>query len=136
MSANDYQISGTHYKKGPLEHWDLAAMFGWDYFQARSIAYIMRWRDKAGIPDLKKAGHFIQKYIEVEEARAAGTLTRDILKAALELLDEDEEQINVNGDGPLGAHSGKFVQGQGLSSDEAAMLKLAKQNRDPAILKG
>jgi hypothetical protein len=93
VKANDKQISGTHYKKMPIEHWDLAAIFGWDYFQARSIAYIMRWKDKAGLIDLEKAGHFIQKYIEVEKARTNGTLTLDLMEAALAVLRaEDEEQ--------------------------------------------
>jgi hypothetical protein len=90
MSANDRQVGGQHYRTNALQHWDLAAIFEWDYFQARSIAYIMRWRGKGGIKDLEKAGHFIQKYIEVEKAKAVGTLRRDMLLNAIRQLNEEE----------------------------------------------
>jgi Protein of unknwon function (DUF3310) len=67
--ANERQVGGDHYKKNSadgLEHWDLVAMFKWDYFQGQIIKYLMRWRDKNGIQDLEKAAHYLQKYIETE----------------------------------------------------------------------
>lgn len=77
MSANDRQVGGDHYKRhgnGP-QHWDLAIVFGWDYFQAQVIKYVMRWKDKHPTPekrleDLKKARHVLDKYIEEAEAGA------------------------------------------------------------------
>lgn len=110
--ANKRQVGGNHYKKHVLEHWDLVALYGWDYFQARSIAYIMRWRDKGGIADLEKARHFIDKCIEIEKLRAIGELTETILLDALKKFndqekeaEEDDEEIaieyNVSGDDPL-----------------------------------
>jgi hypothetical protein len=101
--ANKRQVGGDHYQEmGVLEHWDLAAMYGWDYFAARTIAYIMRWRTKGGIQDLEKARHFLDKYIEVETLRMKGMLTLGIMKAAIARLDE-EVRYNVNGDDPYGA---------------------------------
>jgi hypothetical protein len=81
--ANERQVGGDHYKIMPIEHWDLAAMFSWDPFQYQITKYVMRWRDKNGVQDLEKVVHFAQKYVEVEKARAAGTLTVGILKDAL-----------------------------------------------------
>jgi len=133
--ANDRQVSGTHYKKMFIEHWDLAALYGWDYFQARAIAYVMRWRDKGGIADLEKSIHFLQKYIEVEKAKADGTLTRGILEAALKKLESIEnenlevakEQYNVDGDGPLGASPGTF------KTDERADTRPWKKGKEDPV---
>lgn len=97
--ANEHQVGGSHYKSPGLpEHWDLVAMFGWDYFQGQITKYVMRWRKKNGIEDLKKARHYLDKYIEVEEKRIA-----------------DEIQCNVDGDGPLGSHPGTWRKGQPFS---------------------
>lgn len=70
MAANDMQVGGEHYKTpGKPEHWDLVAMFEWDYFQGQITKYVMRWRQKGGLQDLKKARHVLDKYIEVEEEK-------------------------------------------------------------------
>lgn len=71
-AANERQIGGGHYKgKGkcrkcgvPTEHWDVVKMFNMPYMEARIFAYVLRWRDKAGLQDLEKAKHFIEKLIE------------------------------------------------------------------------
>jgi Protein of unknwon function (DUF3310) len=68
--ANDRQVGGEHYKTpGIPEHWDLVAIFGWDYFQGQITKYLMRWRKKNGIEDLEKARHYLDKYIEVERSK-------------------------------------------------------------------
>lgn len=74
MKANDHQIAGNHYRaKGDkLQHWDLATMFQWDPFQYQVTKYVMRWKDKHAthaerVQDLKKARHFLDKYIEEAE---------------------------------------------------------------------
>lgn len=73
MAANDRQVGGEHYGPGTdLQHWDLVAMYGWDYFQGQVIKYLMRWRKKNGVEDLEKAAHYLQKYIEIAKAGKAG----------------------------------------------------------------
>lgn len=68
--ANERQVGGTHYKTGKSEHWDIVVDHNLDYFQAQILRYVMRWNKKDGIKDLKKAQHFLQKYLEViEEGR-------------------------------------------------------------------
>lgn len=71
--ANDTQVGGSHYRGAPVQHWDMVAMHGLDYFQGQITKYVMRWRKKNGLQDLYKARHFLQKYIEVEEAKATPT---------------------------------------------------------------
>lgn len=67
MGANDRQVGGKHYKKvdGTVEHWDIVAQHGLDYFQGQITKYVMRWKDKGGLQDLEKARHFLEKYIEL-----------------------------------------------------------------------
>jgi hypothetical protein len=69
LSANDIQINGDHYKKLPIETWDYIAANNLDYFQGNVVKYITRWKDKDGIADLKKAQHYLQKYLEIAEAK-------------------------------------------------------------------
>ena len=74
MSANDRQVGGGHYGGRVMQHWDLVAYYGWDYYQAQIIKYVMRWEEKNGIEDLKKAQHFLEKYIEVREQKGEEAL--------------------------------------------------------------
>lgn len=70
MAANDRQVGGEHYKQpeGVLQHWDLVVMYGWDYFTGQVTKYLMRWRLKNGLEDLKKARHYLDKLIEEVES--------------------------------------------------------------------
>lgn len=73
MDANDIQVGGSHYKTTKIQPWDYVVANNLDYFQGTIIKYITRWRDKGGVEDLEKARHFLDKYIEVERERHAGT---------------------------------------------------------------
>lgn len=70
MSANDRQEGGNHYKQvNAPQHWDLVVAYQWDYFQSQITKYLMRWKSKhptneKKLEDLKKARHFLDKYIE------------------------------------------------------------------------
>jgi hypothetical protein len=66
--ANSRQVAGTHYKSG-IQHWDYVVANNLDYFQGQITKYVTRWKQKNGIQDLKKAQHFLEKYIQVEEAK-------------------------------------------------------------------
>jgi hypothetical protein len=73
MPANDMQVGGDHYKKhgqgGGEQHWDRVARLGLSYFQGQITKYVERYRDKNGVEDLLKAKHFLDKLIEVEQAK-------------------------------------------------------------------
>ena len=68
MSANNTQVGGKHYKGETIEHWDYCWARKFDFFQYQITKYVERWRKKGGVQDLKKAQHFLQKYIELLEA--------------------------------------------------------------------
>ena len=50
-------------------------MVSWDmpYLDASVLKYLSRWRYKNGLEDLHKARWFLDKLIEVEESKSAGT---------------------------------------------------------------
>jgi hypothetical protein len=69
MSANDYQVGGTHYQGKEVQPWD--ALQSWlsheafcGFLTGNVIKYISRWRQKGGVDDLRKAKHYIEKLIE------------------------------------------------------------------------
>lgn len=68
MGANERQVGGQHYKTR-IEHWDFVDANDLDYFQGQITKYVARWRDKGGVEDLRKARHFLDKYIELQEQR-------------------------------------------------------------------
>lgn len=68
--ANEIQIGGGHYKAKAIQPWDYIAANDLDYFQGNIVKYVTRWRDKAGVEDLKKARHYLDKYIELEENKS------------------------------------------------------------------
>lgn len=66
MSANDMQVGGSHYSEGSIQPWDFIVSNNIGYLEGNIIKYVARWRKKGGIEDLRKAGHYLQKLIEVE----------------------------------------------------------------------
>lgn len=69
VDANAIQHGGSHYKDMGIEPWDYIAANDIGFLDGNAIRYLSRWKTKNGIEDLKKAVHFIQKLIEVEEAK-------------------------------------------------------------------
>lgn len=68
IRANDIQHGGNHYKKaGNLQHWDLVARNKINYLEGCASKYVSRWRDKNGLEDLNKAGHYVDKALELCE---------------------------------------------------------------------
>lgn len=85
--ANKRQVGADHYKIGGEEHWDRVARLDLDYFQGQITKYVERWKKKNGVEDLRKAQHFLEKYIEVSSEYLQRY--RDAQKAA-QLLKEKE----------------------------------------------
>jgi uncharacterized protein DUF3310 len=87
INANDYQVSGNHYRDGGIQHWDFAASQNFDYFQGQITKYVTRWRKKNGVADLEKAMHFLQKYIEIaknEKKTFNDIAHKEMVKAAVD----------------------------------------------------
>jgi hypothetical protein len=66
MSANDIQISGTHYKTKAIQPWDYIASNNIGYLAGNAIKYLSRYKEKGGADDVRKALHYCQKLLEVE----------------------------------------------------------------------
>ena len=74
--ANDVQVGGGHYKDKAVQPWD--AMAAWlsheefaGYLRGNVIKYVARCKDKGGVEDLKKARHYLDKLVEIEEQKAS-----------------------------------------------------------------
>jgi len=68
-SINDTQVGGSHYKS-TYQHWDWVERLRLPYMPAQVTKYIYRWKKKNGIEDLKKAQHFLLKFINDESVKA------------------------------------------------------------------
>ena len=64
--VNKTQVAGNHYQTN-IQHWDYVVANELDYFQAQVTKYATRCKRKNGLEDLKKAQHFLSKYIELVE---------------------------------------------------------------------
>lgn len=70
MKSDDIQHGGKHYKQfAELQPWNVIAAWGLGYFDGTALKYIARWRHKGGVEDLRKARHFLDKLIELEESQ-------------------------------------------------------------------
>ena len=69
-TANARQIGGTHYASKAIQPWDYIIANRLGYLEGNVVKYISRWRDKGGVQDLHKASHYLDKLLEVEQAKA------------------------------------------------------------------
>lgn len=99
--ANKVQIGGQHYKDGEHEeHWDRVHRLGLDYFQGQITKYVERCWLKNGVEDLRKAQHFLAKYIELAEAtrrkgasqQALGELVASMARDSQAAFDKGREE--------------------------------------------
>jgi hypothetical protein len=70
LKANDVQIAGTHYKSKAIQPWDYIVANNLGYLEGNIVKYVSRWRDKGGLDDLRKARHYLDKLIEVQDGQA------------------------------------------------------------------
>ncbi len=68
QNARSVQIGGDHYKKFAIQPFDFITANNVPWAEASAIVYLLRWRDKNGLEDLRKARHFIDLLIERETA--------------------------------------------------------------------
>jgi hypothetical protein len=60
------QIGGSHYSKLALQPVEFIYKNDIPYIEGNIIKYVVRWRDKNGIDDLRKARHYLDMLIELE----------------------------------------------------------------------
>jgi len=69
LPALQRQIAGDHYKKYKIQPAEYMHANNIPFLEGEAISYITRWRDKNGIPDIRKAIHILEILIELEEAK-------------------------------------------------------------------
>ena len=62
--ATDKQVGGSHYKDKKLQPWDIIDELNLNFYEGNALKYLIRYKDKNGVEDLKKAIHYIEKLIE------------------------------------------------------------------------
>jgi len=88
MTANDTQVGGDHYKDKAIQPWDFIIGNELAYLEGCIVKYISRHRDKGGLEDLHKARHYLDKLIEVEEAKTPKISRSELLKEILPAVNE------------------------------------------------
>lgn len=66
MSSLNRQEGGDHYKKYAIEPVEFCHRNGLTWCQANVVKYAVRFRDKGGLEDLKKARHYLDMLVEFE----------------------------------------------------------------------
>lgn len=66
-SALAKQEGGGHYKDMKIQPVEYIHANGLGFIEGAVVKYISRWRAKNGLQDLRKARHFIDLLIELEE---------------------------------------------------------------------
>lgn len=77
-SANTRQVGGSHYV-ATYQHWDLVADGQLGYFEGQITKYVGRSRRKNGLQDLDKAGHFVDKTIELTTSEPKRYFPRNLM---------------------------------------------------------
>lgn len=67
VSALSTQEGGNHYKDLAIQPVEFIHANQIPYMEGNVIKYVTRWRNKNGIDDLRKARHYIDLLIELEE---------------------------------------------------------------------
>lgn len=63
------QVGGEHYKNMKIQPVQYIHLNGIPFIEGCVIKYVSRWREKGGIEDIKKARHFLDLLIELEEPK-------------------------------------------------------------------
>tara|TARA_R110000824_G_scaffold67371_4_gene174423 strand:+ start:2268 stop:2504 length:237 start_codon:yes stop_codon:yes gene_type:complete len=77
MSAFDKQIGGDHYKKLAIQPLEFIERNRLGFSAGNIIKYICRYKTKGGLEDLKKARHYLDLLIELEETGCLAGEERD-----------------------------------------------------------
>jgi hypothetical protein len=67
--AKQEQVGGSHYLMMKIQPIEYIHRNGLGFIEGCVIKYVSRWRNKNGVEDLRKARHFIDLLIEMEEGR-------------------------------------------------------------------
>jgi hypothetical protein len=72
MGASERQVGGDHYKQKAIQPWDIITEYRLDFFEGNVLKYLLR-RKGDRLEDLKKAQHYLERKIELEETNGKRT---------------------------------------------------------------
>lgn len=61
------QVGGSHYKDMPIQPLDYIVKNGLGFCEGNVVKYVSRYKAKGGVEDLKKARHYLDVLIGLEE---------------------------------------------------------------------
>lgn len=68
--AGSTQVGGEHYRKMPIQPWDIIDAHGLGFYAGNALKYLLRaGRKGPALEDLKKCRHYLDKMIELEEGK-------------------------------------------------------------------
>lgn len=70
-SPLNVQVGGDHYKEMSIQPVEYIHANGIGFVEGSVIKYVSRWRSKNGVEDLRKARHFLDLLISLEETKLA-----------------------------------------------------------------
>jgi len=65
----EVQVGGSHYKSLAIQPVEYIHRNAIGYMEGNAIKYLTRWKAKGGVEDLKKAKHYIDLLIDMEEGK-------------------------------------------------------------------
>lgn len=75
--TREQQVGGSHYRKGgEIQPWDIIKAWELDFWEGNVVKYVLRWKHKDGVQDLKKARHYLDYLIEQGEKNEHNKTTR------------------------------------------------------------
>lgn len=60
------QIGGKHYESMAIQPWEIIEKNGLDFWEGNVVKYVLRYKDKNGAEDLRKALHYLTYLIDRE----------------------------------------------------------------------
>lgn len=70
------QVGGKYYQSHSIQPFDIIDEYGLNFYEGCALKYLLRWREKGGIEDLKKAKHYIEILIQ-KEVEVDGTSSKE-----------------------------------------------------------
>ena len=68
-SALNKQVGGAHYRDKGIQPIIYIHANNLGFCEGNVVKYVTRWRDKNGVADLKKAIHYLELLIELEQTK-------------------------------------------------------------------
>ena len=67
MDNIDSVTKPDHYPYDAYEPFKIIEAYGLNFFEGSALKYLLRWRKKNGVDDLKKLAYFVEYLIQKEE---------------------------------------------------------------------